>query len=134
MTCFYLLFPMPASTKENSEKLYRQKFHSPIWSSRAKVSARNSVLELKSRHILKCGDIIHIKKITWRLSVIEVFVTQYNFLHFFPTVSCFPSFPTLSLSPSCSTFSCFSPLFTVLCCTSCSRFSGSHLFQLFIIS
>jgi hypothetical protein len=64
MTCFKLLFPMPASPKENSEKLYRQKFHSPIWSRSAKVSARNSVLEMKSRPILKFGDIIHNFKIS----------------------------------------------------------------------
>jgi hypothetical protein len=53
---------MPASTKENSEKLYYQKFRSPIWRRSVKISARNSVLEMKSRLILKCGDIIHFLK------------------------------------------------------------------------
>lgn len=91
MTCFKLLFPMPASTKENSEKLYRQKFHSSIWSRSAKVSARNSVLERKSWPILKCGVIIHIFKIShmtikcyWsvRGSVsFSPFVPQFHFAH-----------------------------------------------------
>ena len=148
---------MPASTKENSEKLYRQKFHSPIWNRSAKVSAGNSVLEMKSRPILKCGDIHNFKishmtiKCYWSVRDSVSFspfvpqfhdshlLQQFHFPHLVPLFhvshlvlqfKCSTSSSTLSCCPSCSKFSCLPPFFTV----SCSRLSGSHIFQIFIIS